>query len=222
MKTANNFSTSIHTTLRELIEAKSKRDKIKFTGYQLASAVDMPRSIITKLLHVDKSKRVSNPKIETLIKIVDYFREDGFNISIDELLGITSGSVDVQSQSIMQYTEAHFVKLYSLENIKEKIGTAEINIPQTSKNIIALCAAEDMKPFFKQGSLFIVDLEMKPTHDTLIAIKLDGLEKVHIRKYFQEKNKIILKSLTNEEDITLFPTRTCQILGVVIQINAKT
>lgn len=55
----------IHLTLRKLIEEKSKCDNVKFTACQLAQALSMPRSMITKLTHPDKSKRVINPRIET-------------------------------------------------------------------------------------------------------------------------------------------------------------
>jgi len=222
VKTVNNFSISIHTVLRELIDAKSKRDNIKFTSYQLASALAMPRSIITKLLHADISKRVSNPKIETLIKIIDFFREDGFNVNIDDLLNLKSKSVDVQSQLITSNDKIFSVVLYSFANMKNKIGTIEVAVSNTTKNLIALQASEDIEPFFKRGSIFIIDSEIKPTNETLIAIQLDNMEKIHIRKYVKIKNKIFLKSLANEDDIILPSATTCKILGVIIQINART
>lgn len=222
MKVPNNFSPTIHTVLKNLIEAKSKRDKMKFTSYQLASALSMPRSIITKLTHPDESKRISNPRIETLIKIVEFFREDGFDITIDDLLGINNRTVDVQSQAIAATNELRSVMLYSLLNFKEKIGTFNINLSDTHKNILALYAETEVSDLFKTGSIFIIDLDADPEHDTLIAIKLDASEKIHIKKYYRDKNKIILKPLNNDKKITLMPTQTCEILGVVIQVNAKT
>lgn len=223
MKPQNYFSTSIHTVLKNLIEAKSKRDNIRFTGYQLASALSMPRSIITKLTHPDESKRIFNPKIETLLKIVEYFREDGFNITIEDLLGISNRSIEVQPQRIPQNDDINTVALVSLNNTKEIIGTIEVKLPNSSKNFLALLSEENIDPFFKIGSIFIIDLDMNPVHDTLIAIKLDGSEKVQIKKYCKVKNKITLKPLnSNNNDISLMPTQTCKILGVVIHINAKT
>src|SRR3990167_10553215 len=100
VKTSNSFTTSIHLVLRNLIEQKSKRDQIKFTSAQLANALSMPRSMITKLTHLDESKRVINPRIDTLLKIVEFFRSDGFNITINDLLGITTKSIDVQNQKV--------------------------------------------------------------------------------------------------------------------------
>ena len=222
MKILNNFSTSIHTVLRNLIEEKSKRDNTRFTSYQLANALSMPRSIITKLTHTDESKRISNPKIETLIKIVDYFRKEGFNITIDDLLGIRDRPIDVHSQ-VLSNNNARPILLYSLSDISQKMGTIEIKLPKTHKNLIALCSEENIDPFFKIGSIFVVDLDIQPAHDMLIAARLDSSQKVRIKKYAREKNKIILKSLNyGDKNITLMPTQLCKILGAVIHINAKT
>lgn len=221
MKSENNFSPIIHTVLKGLIEAKSKRDDIKFTGYQLASALSMPRSIITKLTHPDKSKRISNPKIETLVKIVDFFRKDGFCITIEDLLGINQ-AVDVQAQAIKSKNQISTITLYSLSNSKQIMGTFDLAISSEHKNICALYAESEIAPFFKAGSIFIVNVDAEPEHDHLIAIKFDTSEMVHIKKYLKNENKVILKSLNDDNEITLMPTQACKILGVIIQVNAKT
>lgn len=223
MKDINNFSTSIHIVLKKLIEEKSRRDNIKFTGYQLASALDMPRSIITKLTHPDVSKRIVNPKIETLLKIVDFFKSDGFDITIDHLLGVNNRSIDIQSQTLSLNKEIQTVSLYSINNMRQRLGSVDVKLCNTLNNVRAYYLEEDVEPFFKIGSVFIVDLNREPSNDTLIAIQFDTSDKVQIKKYYHKKNKIILKSLNNtENDIVLMPTHICNILGVVIQINVKT
>src|SRR3990167_9854928 len=97
----NHLMISIHTELKKLIELKSQRDQIKFTAAQLAYALNMPRSMITKLTHSDLSKRVTNPRIDTLLKIVDFFKKAGFNINIDQLLG-NKNLIDIQNQMSTQ------------------------------------------------------------------------------------------------------------------------
>lgn len=223
MKDINNFSTSIHTVLKGLIEEKSKRDNVKFTGYQLAYALGMPRSIITKLTHSDESKRIVNPKIETLLKIVEFFKSDGFDITIDDLLGRTSRSIDIQSQPLLLNKELQTVLLYSINNAMQFLGSVDVKLPSSVNNARAFYLEEDIQPFFKIGSIFVVDLNREPSNDTLIAVRLDASEKIQIMKYHHIKNKTILKPLNNDEnDIVLMPTHSYNILGVVIQINAKT
>ncbi len=64
----------IHLTLKTLMQMKSERDGINFTLYQLAKALNMPHSILSRLVHSQPSKRVNNPRIDTLSKIVDFLK----------------------------------------------------------------------------------------------------------------------------------------------------
>lgn len=222
VRISNNFTTSIHLVLRELIEEKSKRDQIKFTSAQLANALCMPRSMITKLTHPDESKRVINPRIDTLLKIVEFFRSDGFSITINDLLGITTKSIDVQDQKPLIQPVSRKIPLYSFDaQSNKKLGTVDIKTPNMSKNIFALYADEDIKPLFKKGSIFIIDQDQSPEDDTLVAVNLKNSSEIHIKKYHIEGNKRILKSLDpNEDKIVLIPR--FEIMGVIIQVNAKT
>lgn len=81
-----NYEKNISNSIRALIECKSKRDQTPFTIYKLAKALGMPHSVLIKLIHTDENKRVHNPRIDTLTKIVNFFKQDGFQISIDDVL----------------------------------------------------------------------------------------------------------------------------------------
>lgn len=74
----------IHSVLKYYLEQKSQRDQCAFTVFQLAKAMDMPHSILVKLMHEDPTKRVQNPRIDTLVKIVEFFRAEGFFITLDD------------------------------------------------------------------------------------------------------------------------------------------
>lgn len=224
MEILDNVDMSLHLVLKKLIEEKSQRDNISFTASQLAAALGMPRSMITKLTHQNKLKRVTNPRIDTLLKIIDFFRTDGFNISIEDLLGMNSRSIEINNE-LSPANHPINISLVEFDNHNNKLGTFEIclNFPVRTSNILALQTNRDIKPFFKTGSIFIIDKDSKPEDDTLIAIKLDNCNEVFLKKYHIVKNKIILKSLDNtEQDIILLPTSQCKIIGVVIQVNAKT
>lgn len=84
---------SIHTKIKNLIVKKTKRDGIVFTPSQLANAINLNRSVISKLIHENPYKRVLNPKIDTLVKIVVFFQNDGFDITLDELVGMKSNNL---------------------------------------------------------------------------------------------------------------------------------
>ncbi|HSW75745.1 MAG TPA: S24 family peptidase [Candidatus Saccharimonadales bacterium] len=211
---------SIHTVLRNLIEEKSKRDGIEFTAYQLARALDMPRSLITSLTHSDESKRVVNPRISTLLKIVDFFRADGFNIKIEDLLGLNTNIIDIaQEQPAIDQTLIT-IPVYSLAN--KKLGTIDLNISNSSTNVIALHINEEIPPFFKMGSIFIIDKDLSPENENLVAVTLNNPDQFLIKKYLYSKGKTYLQSLDKQEKIVVMPTMQLKIIGVIIQVNAKT
>ena len=223
VKISNSFTTSIHLVLRNLIEEKSKRDQIKFTSAQLANALFMPRSMITKLTHPEESKRVTNPRIDTLLKIVEFFRSDGFNITINDLLGITTKLMDVQEQKISVQHVTRKIPLYSINfESNTKVGNVDIKISSHSENIIALYANKDIKPFFKKGSIFIVDKDQKPEDGMLVAVKFNHSSETVIKKFHTEGSKKILKSLDSNEKIILLSNQKIKIIGIIIQVNAKT
>src|SRR3990167_10301056 len=101
------YSNNIHLVLRNLFEKKTEKDKKNFTIYQLAKAIDVPHSILVKLMHTDPAKRVLNPRIDTLSKIVDFFKNDGFDIAIDDLISGAkiSSSIDVTAQTLNEAGE---------------------------------------------------------------------------------------------------------------------
>src|SRR5579863_1668852 len=109
---------TIYFTLNDLLERKSKRDNIKFTGSQLAQAINVKRSIIHRLIHPNPTKRVTNPKIETLIKISEFFRLDGFDVKIDDFLSTHEKTVDIQEQVLGMLSVDATLPLYSLKNPK--------------------------------------------------------------------------------------------------------
>ncbi|TAK74012.1 MAG: hypothetical protein EPO11_07485 [Gammaproteobacteria bacterium] len=184
----------------------------------------MPRSMITKLIHPDESKRVLNPRVDTLLKIVEFFKTDGFNITVDDLLGVKSSSILIQDQKINPKNTQRTISLFSFDNkTKTKLGTIDIKTSIQSDNVIALLADDDIKPLFKKGSIFIVDPDATLENDTLVAVKLNQSKKIQIKKYQIQGHKRILISLeSHEKPIVLMPTERHDILGAVIQINAKT
>ena len=214
-------TTTIHLELRRLIEEKSKRDKVSFTACQLAHALGMPRSMITKLTHPDESKRVTNPRVDTLMKIVDFFRADGFAVTIEDLLGRKTKIVDVGGQFLPK-NRSISVPIYSLDAPDDKLGKVAIKISVNHSKILGFRTSKAIKPFFKVGSIFIVDPAAELEDDVLIAVKLASDGRIDIKKYKKHKNKVMLESLDNKEkSIHLLPTSQVIIVGVVVQINAQ-
>ncbi len=220
------YNSNIHLVLRDLIDKKTKRDQKNFTIYQLAKAINVPHSILVKLMHADPNKRVYNPRVDTLSKIIDFFRNDGFNIAIDDLIsGIKENpEIYIESQTLDSTTETRSIPVYQMAiGIQKSIGVIEIKISHTQGNFIALLSDEDIKPMFKKGSFFIIDTLAIPENDTLVAVDINGINKILIRKLYIKKNKKTLVSYDkNIKPIELTKKENYRFIGVVIQVNAKT
>ncbi len=213
----------IHLTLKALLQMKSERDGENFTLYQLAKALNMPHSILSRLVHSQPSKRVNNPRIDTLFKIVEFFKTDGFNITVNDLLmGFKEDTVNVQAEKIDSFLTEVKLPLYSFNTDQsKKLGMATIKLTTLPNNVIAFLSDEAIQPLFKQGSIFIVDTQLKPKKDSLVAIKLENNPKILIRKFHIERNKKWLKSIDDSVDPVILEQKYHSIIGVIIQINAK-
>lgn len=187
----------------------------------------MPHSMLVKLTHNDPCKRVNNPRVETLARIVRFFKQDGFEISINDLLtGFkpTAKRITITNQKIHTHKSFQTIPIFSMNNgIENNIDTIEVTLPNKTNCSFALLSDENIKPIFKKGSVFIVDNNLTPENDTLVAVKSNNNHKVFIRKLYIEGNKSILKSYDKDiPQIELSPSNNYQILGVIVHVNAKT
>jgi transcriptional regulator with XRE-family HTH domain len=215
----NLHSKNIYFALQDAISRKAARDNKKITAYQLAKAIGIPHSILVKILHHDPKKRVKNPQISTLTKIIDYFQADGFNLSID---GILSGNTieDVSVANIQKLSQRTIKKnLIVINQNDETIGDMDIYVNSTHSNIFAILI-EDQDFLFQSGSIFIVDRDIKLSNGTLVAIRLQG--KIYIKKLHIADECKQLVEFNNENSTIILDKTEHQILGIVIQINANT
>ncbi|MCZ6914679.1 MAG: hypothetical protein O7C59_09610 [Rickettsia endosymbiont of Ixodes persulcatus] len=223
-KEINMLGNKIHITLKKLMQLKSERDGMTFTLYQLAKAVNMNHSVLVRLLHHRPNKRINNPRIDTLAKIVAFFKTDGFNVTVNDLLiGLSEKSeINIQTEKTDSLLTEVKLPLYSFDTAHpEKIGTASIKLATIPNNAVAFLSEETIQPLFKKGSIFIVDTQLKPKKDSLIAITLEKHSKILIKKLHIERNKKWLKPIDNSTDPVILELRQHSIIGVIIQINAK-
>ncbi|MDF1795028.1 MAG: S24 family peptidase [Coxiellaceae bacterium] len=227
MELSSHYPSNIHNALRALIDQKSIRDKKKFTIYQLAKALEMPHSMLVKLTHSDPNKRVTNPRIETLTKIVNFFRQDGFEISINDLLSefiTNTRCINVADQIAETLEEQKTIPLYTMnDGFKKPANNIEISLEKNVNCSFALLSNEDIKPIFKKGSIFIVDKNAEPENDTLVAVTSKSSNRVIIRKLYIEGHKYILRSYDKKAPtIEMKPSNNYQIIGVIVHVNART
>lgn len=215
----------IHLTLRSLMEMKSARDGVSFTLYRLAKSLNMPHSVLLRLIHLEPSKRVNNPRIDTLHKIVEFFKLDGFNITINDLLmGFQDPSeIIIQNQQPIVFNSERKLSVYSFNATQlDKIGQIQIKLSTQAKDLIALQSDEEIKPIFKKGSIFIIDPNAKLENDSLVAVKVEKQPHILIKKILIQTKQIILLNYDNSTTPLILNPQLHSIVGVVVQINAKT
>lgn len=206
-------TSNLAIVITKLIHAKEARDGRRFTPATLARQINVDRSLIQRILNSE----VKNPRMDTLIKITQYFVKEGFNLRIDDLIGLSHNTVDVTDQPLIEET-AITLPLYQMEPFEGiKIGSTSVTMPNPSPGLIAMVSTKEIKPMFKPGSLFIIDTLKKPIHNHLVAIKNNTT--VDICKLIQSDHSLKSKSL--ESEIINIPLKN-NILGVVVRINAKT
>ncbi|MBS0351493.1 MAG: helix-turn-helix transcriptional regulator, partial [Proteobacteria bacterium] len=150
VETALKAKTNLSDALNELIKMKRLRDNKHFSPAGLAKAIDVDRSLIKRLL----SGEVQNPRIDTLIKIVNFFVEDGFNLRVDDILNFPNRLIDVSAQPLHPETNIP-LPLYQMRPFSaEKIGDILIPLPNSSPGLIIIIGNQDIEPIFKAGSLF--------------------------------------------------------------------
>lgn len=189
----------IHLTLRDLINQKSERDEIEFTVNQLAKAIGMPHSILVKLLHKDPSKRVQNPRIDTLIRIVDFFKREGFAVSLDDFFTPAEQRIDIDRFDMIKPMLKRTFPLHASNTPTKQLGMVEIQTSTTSEHILAYRLDNTINDFFKKGQIILVDTRMQPGADMLVAIEKDGE--------------------LNIEKLLHAPANKKNIVGVVVQVN---
>lgn len=216
------YANNIHTSLRQLINMKAARDNCKFNVYMLAKALDMPHSMLVKLTHADPLKRVVNPRIDTLSKIVRYFQQDGFTITLEEFIsGMIPKAIDVDEQVIKNRILQKAVPLLDMDFASNKIGTIDVFLTSRNESVIAFIAKQDIIPFFKRGSIFIVDPTTVLTDGTMVLLKNTENKEIIVGKYFNNNGKRSINTLNGKQLRILF-NPIYEILGTVIQVNAKT
>ncbi|TLY48269.1 MAG: S24 family peptidase [Gammaproteobacteria bacterium] len=215
----------IHLTLRNLIKMKSARDGVNFTLYRLAKSLNMPHSVLLRLIHLEPTKRVNNPRIDTLYKIVEFFKLDGFNITVNDLLmGFKDPSeITIQDQQSISFNAECKLPLYSFNIAKlDKIGQIQIKLIKQADDLFALQSEEEIKPIFKQGSIFVIDPNAKLENNNLVAVKVEKKLQIMIKKIQIQTNHIVLTNFDNSTAPVILNPQLHSIVGVVIQVNAKT
>ncbi len=209
------LETALSVSLRNLIERKSKRDNRTFTAYQLAKCLAVDRSLILRIL----SGEVPHPRIDTILKILDFFVQDGFKLSLDELV---NGRVESEwvSEQIPEVVQLSTINVYSMnKRYAQCQRRTSVALPLNAAALQAFVNEESIAPFCPPGTLFIIDKEKSVEAGHLLAI--DFLDKEEI--IFYKCLTLTPFSLISMDDQVRFCVEdrniSVRVLGVVVRIH---
>lgn len=204
--------------IQSLLDLKSDRDNVSFTPYKLAKAIKVDRSLIQRIINGD----VENPRIDTLMKIIQFFSNDGFKVTLDDVLKWEANIENVQGQALCEGSP-QTLPLYQMENFNgEPIASTTMILPKTSPGTVAVLSSKNIKPIFTPGSVFVVDMLKQPEHENLVMIRLNSDKQILLKKWIIKNNEIFLYDHTDDSSCSLHEFKNLKTIGVVTRVNIKT
>lgn len=204
--------------LRRLIDAKARRDNTKFTASRLAKSIDVNRSLIQRLL----TGEVENPRLDTLMKIARFFIADGFQLSLDDLIGLDHSYRNGQQLNSESADKQVAIPMYQADRFDgNPQGEAIVTLPDNTTGIIGIELTSDIDATFKAGSLLIVDTLREPEDRNFVAINIKRNTQVIIRRLSRSSAG---HSRFDPCELDQSPTPNAELntIGVITWIKAKT
>lgn len=211
---------NIASAINDLIAMKSKRDNSTFTTYQLAKAININRSVIHRIM----TGQIRSPGIETLTKIIRFFVNDGFQLTLDDLLNWKNQTVDVQSMEVSLLRQLVTLPLFEMSALAGvPMGKVNIMMHNNCPGMIAMVSKVSQEPIFKAGSIFIVHLNKEPKNENIVAVRYGSEQSVSIMRYeMKGDGKEWLVPFAFQEDAIGYCADSGYILiGTVVHIEIK-
>jgi SOS-response transcriptional repressor LexA len=183
---------------------------------ELCRYTNIPQATLNRLL----TGATDDPRASTLAVIAEYFK-----ISVDQLLGIKPLPTSFDTSTAVTET-ATFVPLLSQNDLKEWKATSAsqndkyrqwIETESSHKNCLALKVKdESMWPQFAEGTILIVNPNIKPKNRDFVVCYLSEEKQTVYRQYLENDNNQILKPL-NSAFPTIKLSKNDKIIGVIVQ-----
>lgn len=185
----------------------------KTTESKVAQELNIPVMTVRRLL----SGETTDPRVFTLKTIADYFQ-----VSIDALIGVN----EFPRQELLSPYKPLFIPVFDWEQVKnirnlnlEKWPTwIPITIEKNQKisdKAFALESRPSMYPPFQQGTIFILDPELKPSDGDLVLVNLREDNELTLRGLHIDPPDWQLHSVSQSSNILNFSKECHQIIAVV-------
>ena len=104
------------------------------------------------------------------MKIVQFFQDDGFDITIDDVLKFQPNKHYFELQSGESLHKNIKVDLYNMLSETTSRTSIQINVENNNQQLFAVKSSLDIPPLFKRGTVFIADVEKSIQEGTLAIV----------------------------------------------------
>nr|BFD33690.1 hypothetical protein GTC16762_33090 [Pigmentibacter ruber] len=206
----------IQNQIIKLINLKKDKDS-NFSLNALAEAIDVSSSVFYRLLSNDETKKTKYISKMVLKKIANYFQNNGYNISLDDILGVKK--IYTEDVSIIPKKTLKNIPVYSPSDSKEALfyTDTDIDIKYINDKIFGFKFDDFIKPIFNEGSIWFVNINKKPENDTICAIKYK--DKISLKRILINGKRILLGSIDKESSQIEELNINYEILGEIIKVK---
>lgn len=196
-------------------------NKSKLTESELSRRTGVPQPMINRILNGQNT----NPKIETLMPISEYFM-----ITLSQLIGeaplkqVRQNPVHKGLSKVPLISWQDILTVYDIPNEKRpkqlKKQTVMTDMPISDYAYAVKVIDESMEPKFQKETILIIDPDCTPQHRSYVIIHLLKTKKTFFRQILiEENNKYYFKPLNPvfTAEKTNFSEKEVKILGTLIQ-----
>lgn len=199
-----------------LLETLSKNvnalmESVHISASELGRRINLPASTIKKIRNCD----APNPTVATLLPIARYFSLTLSQLVGDENMPYHAVHGSLQKIPVLSWNE---VVLHTQNTV---LSSKTICLdPPESPSAYALVVEQNNLDNLSEGTVLIINPEIKPKHLDLVIVHKIGQTSVCLKQWIDELGEIYMKPLISGCPFTAF-TQEHAILGVVTEYRKR-
>jgi SOS-response transcriptional repressor LexA len=204
----------LSTVLKQLLDYKN------LTANSLAKILEFP----TPTIHRLATGEVQDPRISTLIGIVDYF-----NITIEQLLGRENLDNRFLPENSNQLNRPPFsiplLTMQEASQFRQSIKRTtqwfcwQSNSDTDSEKCFSIAIKNNLyDPIFTSGAVIVVNPVIAPENGDYVVVSFEGDATPVVKRFMSEGKNKFLSSVVNEKNFVKYNPKESSILGVIIEV----
>lgn len=206
---ANSHDILLLETLSKNVNRLMENEHI--SASELGRRINLPASTIKKIRNCD----APNPTVATLLPIARYF-----SLTLSQLVGDENMPYHAIHGTLQKIPVLSWEEVISHTQNPVRISKTMSLDPPESPSAYALVVEQNNLDNLSEGTVLIVNPEIKPKHLDLVIAHKAGQTSVCVKQWIDELGEVYLKPLISGCPFTAF-TQEHTILGVVTEYRKR-